>query len=298
MKRCTKCKLFKTQEFFNKNTKCVDGLDYRCKACWAQYRKLYRGYNLKKLRDYTNRKRAERIKWFHSLKYNIPCKDCSAIYEPYCMDYDHILDKGKKIKEVSRMVLDNTPVINILKEIKKCDLVCVLCHNKRTFERLNKSLGGNRKYKPHQLRNINIINNFKNKPCAICYQQYELYNMQIDHISNKEKVSDVCRLKSSKLNILLAELNKCQVLCALCHRQKSIKEQKDKVYALVKNKTTKSNKLFYDSDKKIKECGLCHIVKSYNLFIKNRKTLSGLSTYCKDCFKNYKKERRKIVKIV
>jgi hypothetical protein len=293
MKRCTKCKRLKNKEFFIKNSKCPDGLDYRCKACWAQYRKLYRNCNLKKLRDYTNRKRAERIKWFHSLKHNISCKDCNKIYEPYCMDYDHILDKGKKIKQVSRMVLDNTPKINILEEIKKCDLVCVLCHNKRTFERINIALGHKRKYKPHQLRNITIINNFKNRPCAICNSQYELYNMQIDHLSNKDKISDVCRLKNRKLVILMEELTKCQVLCALCHRYKSIKEQKEKAYNIIKNKIIKKPKLFYDLDKKIKECGRCHLVKSIDLFRLNKKTTSGIDTYCKACFNEYRKQLRK-----
>jgi hypothetical protein len=293
MKQCTKCKLLKNKEFFNKNPKCADGLDYKCKLCWAQYRKLYRDYNLKKLRDYTNRKRAERIKWFHSLKHNVPCADCKKIYEPYCMDYDHILDKGEKIKEVSRMVLDNTPKPNILEEIKKCDLVCVLCHNRRTSERINRALGNTRKYKPHQLRNINIINNFKSKPCSICNNQYELYNMQIDHISNENKISDVCRLKNRKLNILIEELSKCQVLCALCHRQKSIKEQKEKAYSIIKNKIIKKPKLFFDLDKKIKECGLCHLIKSIDLFRANKKTISGLDTYCKTCFNAYRKQMRK-----
>lgn len=291
MKQCTKCKLFKNKHYFNKNNKCLDGLDYRCKACWAKYRKLYRKYNLNKLREYTNTKRAERINWFHRLKSNTPCNDCGQIYEPYCMDYDH--NRGIKIKDVSRMVLDNTPKNVILEEIKKCDLVCVLCHNKRTIDRINSSLGAARKYKPHHIRNINIINNFKNKPCNICNQQYDLYNMQIDHIDHKNKLYDVCRLKSRKLNILIEELNKCQVLCALCHRIKSIKEQKNKEYDIVKHKVAKKKKLFHDLDKNVKECGLCRIIKPANLFRVNKKMKYGLDTYCKKCFNEYKKARRR-----
>lgn len=291
MKQCTKCGIFKDKKSFNKNTKCLDGLDYKCKSCWAQYRKLYRNSNLEKLREYTNIKRASRIKWFHDIKSGLPCIDCGNIYEPYCMDYDHII--GVKVKNVSRMVLDNTPKYIIVEEIKKCDLVCVLCHNKRTFDRINQSLGNNRKYKPHQLRNINIINNFKNNPCTICNKQYELYNMQIDHINNKDKISDICRLKNRKLSILMEELSKCQVLCALCHRQKSILEQKQKIYAPVKNKINKKKKLFYDLDKNLKECGLCHEIKPGDSFKVNKKLISGLSTYCNKCFNEYKKIRRR-----
>jgi hypothetical protein len=292
MKQCTKCKIFKNKELFNKNIKCLDGLDYKCKTCWATYRRSYRYFNLKKLREYTNTKRANRIKWFYKIKSNVPCTDCEKIYEPYCMDYDHNLEKGNKIKDVSRMVLDNTPKFLIIKEIKKCDLVCLLCHNKRTFDRFNKSLGNTRKYKSHQLRNINIINNFKNKPCTICYMRYESYNMQIDHIDPSNKLYNVCQLKSRKIETLYNELNKCQVLCALCHRKKSILEQKNGLY---KERTvvTKKVKLYCNISLRIKECGMCRSIKPIEMFRLNKKMLSGIDTYCKSCFNMYRREKRK-----
>jgi len=43
-------------------------------------------------------------------------KDCGKIYEPQCVDYDHI---GGKINSVSRMNLQNSPKSLILAEIKK-----------------------------------------------------------------------------------------------------------------------------------------------------------------------------------
>jgi hypothetical protein len=44
MKTCTGCKIEKpaTAEFFNKDAKRRDGLNYWCKACWSEYRKAYR----------------------------------------------------------------------------------------------------------------------------------------------------------------------------------------------------------------------------------------------------------------
>lgn len=292
MKQCTKCKVYRNKEFFSQNSSCKDGLDRRCRECWAQYRRLYRGNNLNKLRNYTNTKRAARIKWFYEIKSNVPCYDCGKIYEPYCMDYDHNVEKGNKIKDVSRMVLDNTPKILIIEEIKKCDLVCLLCHNKRTFDRFNQSLGNIRKYKAHQLRNIEIINNFKNKPCTICSNKYEAFNMQIDHIDPSTKLYNACQLKSRKTNVLYEELNKCQVLCALCHRKKSIIEQKDGLYKINKIMPNKKDKLYYNSDEGLKECGRCKNIKTINLFRINKNTKSGLDTYCKSCFNEYRKEKR------
>ena len=139
-------------------------------------------------------------------------------YESECMDFDHLKDK---IKNVSRMFIENYSEEDIIKEIEKCDLVCVLCHNKRTYDRVIRTKF---KYK----RNIGIINSAKNVPCAICNKKYESYNMQFDHIDSKLKYNNVCNLKSSKIEILLNEISKCQILCALCHRRKSILEQKEK----------------------------------------------------------------------
>lgn len=293
MKQCTKCLTSKDESQFHNNYNCPDGLEYWCRECWKDYRKEYRVTNLETARQSNNDRRAFRVQWFQELKANIPCADCNQIYEPYCMDYDHVSGQGEKIKAVSRMVLDNCPKKEILAEIAKCELICLLCHNKRTKARFNETLGDNRKYKPHHLRNINIIHQFKNKPCIICGQQYEHYNMQIDHIDSVTKLYDVCQLKSRKVEILMAELTKCQVLCALCHRRKSIVEQLADKYSSPRPTAPKRQELFYDCITNTKECGLCHRILDGVLFRPNKKIASGLDTYCKECFNQYRRERRK-----
>jgi hypothetical protein len=293
MKQCTKCLISKDENEFSKHLSYADGLSYWCRECWKSYRKEYRESNLSEARQYTNDWRASRVQWFQDLKSNIPCVDCGQIYEPYCMDYDHILSRGNKIKSVSRMVMNNTPKEVIIAEIEKCDLICLLCHNKRTYDRFNNELGNDRKYPPHMQRNIGIINAFKVHPCTICGQQYEHYNMQIDHINPTTKLYDVCQLKSRKVEILLTELAKCQVLCALCHRRKSVLEQQDDKYSVPRPQPPKRQELFYDPIANTKECGLCHKIKDGAEFRPNKKTKSGLDTYCKECFNEYRRERRR-----
>jgi transposase len=152
------------------------------------------------------------------------------------MDYDHVPGRGEKIKSVSRMVLNNAPMERILAEIAKCDLVCVLCHNRRTKARFDAELGATRKRTSSIQRNINIINEFKSCPCAICGIQYEPFNMQLDHIDPASKtIFRTAKLKSCLETTLLEELSKCQVLCALCHRRKSITEQQDGKYPAARN---------------------------------------------------------------
>jgi len=224
-KKCSKCECEKETSEFNIQTRHNDGLSYWCKTCFREYRREHRIANLDEERALGRSKCAERIKWLQDLKSEQPCMDCGQTYEPYCMDYDHVPERGKKIASVSRLALNIAPKERILAEIAKCDLVCVLCHNRRTQQRLNDKLGSVRRSSPTILRNIEIIKQFKTCPCAICGQQYNTFNMQLDHINPSTKTFNSGKIKSLSVDVLLVELAKCQVLCALCHRRKSILEQ-------------------------------------------------------------------------
>jgi hypothetical protein len=69
----------------------------------------------------------------NSLKANTPCTDCGETFPAFVMHWDHLpgFDKagdiGTMLAHVSREA--------ILKEIKKCELVCANCHVIRTVMR-------------------------------------------------------------------------------------------------------------------------------------------------------------------
>lgn len=283
MKACAKCKKLLKREFFSKNLKYEDGLDLWCKLCWSKYRKKYYQKNLLENRKKNNSRRKRRVAWLANLKKDKPCLDCGQIYEPFCMDFDHIHDKKKSI---SRMVLENYSKKEILEEISKCDLICILCHNKRTQERLD----GKAQYRPHVKRNIEIINNLKNVPCSICKSIYPEYNMHFDHINPKNKQRNISQLKSASVERLMAEIDKCQVLCALCHRRKSILEQRTGRYS--KRKIVKKKKMFFDSLKK--ECSCCGEILEFEHFCKSSRSASGYQSWCKHCTNEFKKRKRKL----
>lgn len=227
---CRKCYMTKPVAEFAPKLNSPSGFDYWCRPCRQQYSKNHRPKYGVTDEDYEERKtyQAEQRKWYHDLKSVTPCVDCGKNNESYCMDYDHVPGRGVKVRNVSRMILSNYPKEEIVAEIAKCDLVCVLCHNKRTFDRINEKYGAETVASKYVLRNLAAITEFKAHPCAICGNQYEEYNMQADHIDPTNKSSNICNLKSCKLETLMAELAKCQVLCALCHRRKSILEQRAK----------------------------------------------------------------------
>ena len=62
------------------------------------------------------------------------------------------------------------------------------------------------------------LNKYKiSKGCKICGYNEHPAALHFDHVIPKEKYSEVSRLISSSLKILIDEIRKCRVLCANCH---------------------------------------------------------------------------------
>lgn len=68
-------------------------------------------------------------------------------------------------------------------------------------------------------RNRAIIREAKSKPCADCKVQYPTYVMDLDHVRG-DKVKGVAQMLNCSVDILRAEIAKCEVRCANCHRRR------------------------------------------------------------------------------
>jgi len=70
------------------------------------------------------------------------------------------------------------------------------------------------------------VNSFKNKQCSDCGIKYPNYVMEFDHRDPKIKYDSINRMihfhSSSKIKIL-EEINKCDLVCANCHRLRTYK---------------------------------------------------------------------------
>ena len=72
--------------------------------------------------------------------------------------------------------------------------------------------------------NRNFIKNLKEKtPCRDCKKNYPYYVMQFDHLKDK-KFHIGGSSKSMKL--LLEEINKCDIVCANCHAERTYSRRK------------------------------------------------------------------------
>lgn len=77
-----------------------------------------------------SRKMARVRAFVDMVKSKSTCLDCSAKFDPVCLDFDHRPDTVKR-REVSAC----KTIQQAADEIAKCDLICACCHRLRTKKR-------------------------------------------------------------------------------------------------------------------------------------------------------------------
>lgn len=102
---------------------------------------------------------------------------------------------------------------------------CKICHNKYVRGKYQANKEANRarqaaRTKELMEQNVPIVNELKSSPCMDCGGSFPPVAMDFDHreaTSKKAQVSDMLRSGYSLLTIL-AEIDKCDLVCANCHR--------------------------------------------------------------------------------
>lgn len=142
MKRCAACGSEKPRSSFSSNRAHRDGLQTYCIDCSRVYQRRHYQKNAQKYRARAvarnARRRAVVRRIFQEAKAQ-PCSDCGRSYPPFVMDFDHV-DPGSKRFTIGRDGWHNRTLIDIRREIAKCDVVCANCHRIRTHTR-RRSLG-------------------------------------------------------------------------------------------------------------------------------------------------------------
>jgi hypothetical protein len=157
--------------------------------------------------EYQRQYSANRREAIQALK-AFPCVDCGGTFAPCVMDFDH-RDPTTKVKRLSQMCFASWAIV--LAEIAKCDLVCACCHRLRTYK--GDTSQHTRRYKHHRT----IVDELKSsQPCADCGRRFQSAQVDFDHLG--EKTSCVGHLLGSTTEKLVAEIAKCHLVCANCHR--------------------------------------------------------------------------------
>ena len=65
----------------------------------------------------------------------------------------------------------------------------------------------------------------KNKPCMDCGISYPYYVMDFDHRNPSEKSGNLARMGASPIEEIIAEIEKCDLVCANCHRERTYRKK-------------------------------------------------------------------------
>ena len=70
----------------------------------------------------------------------------------------------------------------------------------------------------------------KNHPCADCGGRFPPYCMDFDHLPQTDKFATVSQLihMNGALDLIIAEVAKCQLVCANCHRIRTHRRRNEK----------------------------------------------------------------------
>jgi hypothetical protein len=78
----------------------------------------------------------------------------------------------------------------------------------------------------HRLRNIDFMREYlSNKSCISCGESDPVV-LEFNHIDPALKTNTICEMirKGNSLATLTAEIEKCEILCANCHRRHTVKQ--------------------------------------------------------------------------
>ena len=68
-------------------------------------------------------------------------------------------------------------------------------------------------------RKAQHIRDRKSRPCTDCGVEYDWWVMQYDHVDPSTKEYEASKLSRRSWDTINTELNKCEVVCANCHRE-------------------------------------------------------------------------------
>lgn len=162
---------------------------------------------------------------------DVPCADCGCRFEPHQMDFDHRDPSTKSFNLMTgRAMLMSTK--RLMDEVGKCDVVCANCHRVRIREqemaRPRAPVRGASDIRKAALwrEHSALLDRLRSVPCVDCGGSFPSCAMDFDHRDPAAKKYVVRRMRTrTTVEVILAEVAKCDIVCANCHRLRTFRRR-------------------------------------------------------------------------
>jgi len=193
-----------------------------CRTCTYERLRDVRLLSPARYAAYSKKNKNKTLEYIKELK-NRPCTDCNKTFVHVAMDFDH-LDRSQKTHAISGLYARHASKEKIDAEVAKCELVCAVCHRIREFNRqirpqlppATQALQNQREKRAEGLEYITKIKEISG--CQDCAIKGPGYIYDFDHLPGSTKVTHVGKLINCSKKRIDAEIAKCEVVCANCHR--------------------------------------------------------------------------------
>lgn len=235
VKRCGKCRRNLPIELFSRHPDV--GRQHWCRACFAAYFRS-RG-DLHRAQVRASDERRIRVSRQYVLAYldEHPCADCSESHL-VVLDFDHVF--GRKRSTVSALAGQGASISRLDEEIAKCRVVCANCHRRRTYARAGSwrvewPPGRLAHLDAPVLANLEVVRrHLQTQGCVDCGLD-DLAVLEFDHVGGKTRSVMKAVWNGWGRERLLAEISRCEVRCANCHRLRTAERSRSTRYLAVLN---------------------------------------------------------------
>lgn len=178
------------------------------------------------------RRQAATTEFLRKLR-DVPCFDCGVRFVGHQMDFDHRNPAEKTFTLCSgRAALKSHE--QILAEAAKCDVVCANCHRLRTRRRHREWLASRTPAVSPRIEDqrarwrhrADLLDRLRSVPCADCRGTFAQCSMDFDHRDAATKVRSVTRMIHGSIDRMMAEVDKCDIVCANCHRLRTFERRR------------------------------------------------------------------------
>jgi proline-rich tail region repeat protein len=218
-KRCGRCGLVLPVTAFNR---AGGGRQHWCRDCFSVYFRE-RGDKHREQSSAARKRRQDRARAFllDDLRAH-PCVDCGED-EILVLEFDH--HRGEKVAALAHLLHSGAKLARFEDEVQRCEVVCVNCHRRRTARRAGyfRATGvPPASWTAGARRNAELtLTVLRRSGCVDCGEGDPVV-LDFDH--RRDKREHVPRLANFGYSVstLEAEIAKCDVRCANCHRIRTL----------------------------------------------------------------------------